>query len=1123
MTGIRSKLAAFTLLIILFVAGSLTFFTIRADRERAIEGYQKEGLGIATSMAGFLVGDLYKLNIKGLRYSLEHVRTNPDVSRVYVLDQRGLVLTDGTNENPLRDQRLEDPFADRLMQSKTWISEITETTFKIGGPISLDEKFVFGGLYLEMSLESLNQVLDIRLRESLIISAICVAIGIILTFVFTARFTKPIRDLTQAANLIRQGHDGVEIPVSGNDEIGVLARALDDALSHLGSSNRELKDFTDSLDRMVRERTEDLMASEERLVEAIETINEGFALYDKEDRLVLCNSRYRSFFGFDQSESQVGRRFEDIVRDNIRRGVIKGVAEDGIEQYVQDRLSERDKGFGPTERRLSDGRWILLSDHKTKSGETVSVRTDITELKQREEAVTEAQERLTKAIESLNDGFALYDADDRLVLCNTRYREIYGAAEDEYLPGMTFEGMVRRNVEKGIVNGVLDVDVEDFVKQRMEERKHEVGPIERRLQNGTWILITDLKTDSGEMVSVRTEITELKKREEALQHSEERFSKAFRSSPVIMAIADPKTHAIVDVNDTWLAAFNFSRDEVIGKDVPSLGLWVYEDERAQFFTALEINGAVRNFETVLRKKTGEIMDVLFSTEFVEIGGKMRMVAVTQDITARKEAERVKSEFISTVNHELRTPLTSIQGSLALILKSSPEDIPTKFKNLVNIAYRNAGRLVRLINDILDVDKIEAGKMPIQLSPQSLKALVDNALESNKSYGDQHEVRFKLTQTLPGAVVNADPDRFDQIMSNLLSNAAKFSSKGGAVDISLSQAGESYRIAVKDHGEGIPEDFQKQIFEKFLQVDSTSTRKHDGTGLGLAITKALVEMHGGRIGFESKEGEGTTFYFDLPVLQALDADTAMAFGKADDFRVLICEDDPDIASLLQMIMSKDGVQCDIAYSSAEALARLDERRYSAITVDLVLPDRDGMSLIQELRSREDTFDLPVVVVSARAEDGRRELNGDAFGIIDWLQKPIDQDRLIAALMQVQRRSDNGTCRVLHVEDDEELVHVVANYLDEIAVVESASTIEEARRKVKDGQFDMVLLDVGMPDGSGLELVPEINKLEGGPIPVVLFTAQDVPSEVARQVDAVLTKSRYSIENLAETVKGIIGRE
>jgi PAS domain S-box-containing protein len=235
----------------------------------------------------------------------------------------------------------------------------------------------------------------------------------------------------------------------------------------------------------------------------------------------------------------------------------------------------------------------------------------------------------------------------------------------------------------------------------------------------------------------------------------------------------------------------------------------------------------------------------------------------RDITQQLEAERMKQEFTSTLSHELRTPLTSILGSLQLINSGVFGELEKDIAELAQVAERNGQRLLDLINDILDIEKIESGKLSLFPEPLALDALLKEAINLNQAFADRFKVKLMLSPNLPNVIVNVDVKRILQMMTNLISNAAKFSPTGETVTIELHDLGTQVRVAVNDRGPGIPENFRGRIFARFAQADSTDTRQKGGSGLGLAICKRLVEMMGGSIGFADREGGGTMFFFELP--------------------------------------------------------------------------------------------------------------------------------------------------------------------------------------------------------------------------------------------------------------------
>jgi len=242
-----------------------------------------------------------------------------------------------------------------------------------------------------------------------------------------------------------------------------------------------------------------------------------------------------------------------------------------------------------------------------------------------------------------------------------------------------------------------------------------------------------------------------------------------------------------------------------------------------------------------------------------------MVSIRTDITKRKELENVKNELVATVSHELRTPLTSIFGSLSLIRNGAAGDMPREAQQLIEIAHNNCQRLVSLVNNILDMEKIEAGKYDYTLAPVSIAELIQDAVVSNAPYGTLFDVLFEVSGDVPDLTVNGDYQRLLHVLTNLLSNAAKHSHKGGRVAVFASQSDGFAKVSVRDWGTGIPDEFRDKLFEKFSMADSSGSETVLGTGLGLSICQAIIDRHEGRIDFTSKQGVGSTFFFELPLL------------------------------------------------------------------------------------------------------------------------------------------------------------------------------------------------------------------------------------------------------------------
>lgn len=289
-------------------------------------------------------------------------------------------------------------------------------------------------------------------------------------------------------------------------------------------------------------------------------------------------------------------------------------------------------------------------------------------------------------------------------------------------------------------------------------------------------------------------------------------------------------------------------------------------EKAEEMIGIANEKGIHRFEWVHKKLNGQTFPVEVTLAKTSIDGRGIIYCVWRDITERKYIESLKDEFVSTVSHEIRTPLTSIMGSLGLLKGGMAGELTEQVQSLVNVSHDNAKRLLLLINDLLDISKLETSKLACDLKICDLTKLLEQSISANEYYSEQYNVTLRLKNSLDKATVYADSDRLMQVMNNLISNAVKFSNEGSEVEIELEQGANEFVIKVRDSGTGIPEEFHDKIFEKFTQADSSDTRKVGGTGLGLSISQAIIKEHDGEISFESTPGEGTTFIVRLPEVQ-----------------------------------------------------------------------------------------------------------------------------------------------------------------------------------------------------------------------------------------------------------------
>ncbi|MEO8021796.1 PAS domain S-box protein [Polaromonas sp.] len=492
------------------------------------------------------------------------------------------------------------------------------------------------------------------------------------------------------------------------------------------------------------------------------------------------------------------------------------------------------------------------------------------------------------------------------------------------------------------------------------------------------------------------DVTESRRIADALHDSEEQLRQLTDNVPALIAYID-KQQCFQFHNKAYEEAFGLPREKIHGKTMLEvMGPAFYDRVSEHVQEALA--GYPARYEREQVTASGERREYVMSyfPRYGEGDVQDKVVgffSLGTDVTELKRIDRMKSEFVSTVSHELRTPLTSIRGSLGLVSGGVAGALPERARALVEIAKSNCERLIRLINDILDSEKIESGKMPFDMQPHEMRPLLERALADNEGLAAQRKVKLVLHAPKQPLRACVDSDRLLQVMANLLSNAIKYSPAEGKVMVLLGRHGGRVRVEVSDNGPGIPEEFRQRIFQKFSQADSSDTRQKGGTGLGLNIARAMLERMDGSIGFTSTGDAGTTFFFELPEwLDAPPVTAPMSLYGFDRPRILVCEDDPDVAQLIGMMLDKAGFDADMAHTAEQARDYLKMDTYVAMTVDLKLPYENGLALIGGLRADPRTADLPVVVLSVTAAEARLHA-GSSLDVSDWLEKPIDEQRLL----------------------------------------------------------------------------------------------------------------------------------
>jgi signal transduction histidine kinase/CheY-like chemotaxis protein len=631
---------------------------------------------------------------------------------------------------------------------------------------------------------------------------------------------------------------------------------------------------------------------------------------------------------------------------------------------------------------------------------------------------------LAAAIATISDGFVLYDADDRIVVCNERVREIYPQRADLFQPGTSF----REILEAAVARSVPDLKgwtPKEWIEERLRQHSAPYSVAEHSYRNDLWVRVTQRKTHDGGTVVVYTDITELKRRQ------------------------------------------------------------------------IELEQAREEAET---------------------------------------ANRTKSQFLANMSHELRTPLNAIIGIAEMLYEEAQEERDGALSEPVGRIVRAGKHLLMLINDILDLSKIEAGKLDLYPEEIDVTTLIGELTKTTQPIADKNSNKLIIDCPADIGVMQADLTRVRQVLLNLLSNACKFTERGEIRFTAKSEADGSAKwlvFTVADTGIGMTEEQLGRLFQEFSQADSSTTRKYGGTGLGLAISQHLCRAMGGEITVKSAPGRGAVFTVRLPV-QALQGTPQRAempsvvpgsppirvTGAAP--RVLVIDDELNVLDIMRRFLSKEGFDVLTAQGGREGLTLAREVRPSLITLDVLMPELDGWSVLRELKSTPELASIPVIMLTIVDERSK----GYALGASEYISKPIDWTRLRAVLHHLNGSPSRRD--ILVIEDDEGTRRLLASTLaDEGWLIIEAEDGPAGLKRLRERRPSLILLDLMMPEMDGFEFLETLRgDVAFSNIPVIGMTATDLSEADRRRLNSgiveFVSKAACDRDELLARIRDFVAR-
>jgi PAS domain S-box-containing protein len=715
---------------------------------------------------------------------------------------------------------------------------------------------------------------------------------------------------------------------------------------------------------------------------------------------------------------------------------------------------------------------------------------DITEQRRSEEALRASEARYRALVESSPDGIGIHQ-DGRIVFINPAGARLLGAQNPDELVGKP-------------AMDLLHPDYREVVRERIQRSLATGQPAPPLMEkfirlDGTVIdvevtAVPIMWEGRPAMQVVFRDITDRKRMEEELKASEERYRDLFENANDGIYILD-RAGRIVSFNRKAEEITGYTVEEVRGQSYTLFLPPGPERKKARRAFLKNMRGQPDKTELTIIRKDGREVILELSTRPIWQGGQIVGIqGIARDITERKELERLKSDFISTVSHELRTPLTSIKGYVDLVLAGDVGPLTPEQKEFLTIVSQNTTRLTELINDLLEIERLESGRIEFEFAELDLAEVLENVARSLHVNAEQKGLEF-LTEIPSGLKVRGDRERLAQVFLNLLSNAIKYT-PAGTVELRAHQEDDAVVVEVRDTGIGLSESDLQKLFQKFFRSDNPYVRKVGGTGLGLSIAKAIVERHGGTITVTSQLGQGSTFTVRLPAL-----------ARPERPLVLVIEDEVAIARLIAKYIEKMGYRAVTAYSAREGFDQAVRLKPDLITLDVLMPDLDGFALIQQLKAHPETAHIPVIFLSI-VQDRQQGLR---LGASAFLTKPIDERKFyetVRALLEPRGQP------VLVVDDDRDYAQLLKRLLERQGFsVELAHDGDDALRKILSKRYQLVILDKNLPKRSGLDVLQEMrNSRSLHRVPVIVISGS-AHAEEAEHTAQILGAKKFLSKKLA----------